>query len=846
MNDVFLGLGFLVSEVAMECIFNKYGEGKKSKDQILRIHDFCDGLENIDKIFEKNAANRKEISEFHGKYDDETAMKLLQEYDASTKNALEKAFDIFDVKSENEIHTADLDRVLSCLGRKVPIEDLNMLIVKLDPRGKNIIEYNNLMDIVMKYFRDHYDDFKEASLLNLKEYFNTLDVNGDGTLDHAEFKHVMNSVDCQLDDEETKCLIELLDANGDGTISYEEFMKVYKMMDNAKEMRKFDYEVRAAIIKLQYSALPDPHRYVYMYYGMPSNYRLSILADIEKNEIHDLAKIIHTSTDERDNSGVKFHVKIKKVTGVPSEEGARKKDILLRGVNFCVCRTAKPPTVDECGDDPEFVGNTVRLNAVIDSSSNKFDDVWDFSLKESDPDTVCYARITNKAFEDAENEDDHKFAKDLYLFVELVTTVRVPTELDKDKIHQKRRLEAEKRKAAELTKVEKSEEDENDQEGSDEGKSGDEKEDYAPKKKITSISYKHDNEIMTTVDLVSGWVMVPLKDVVQGRPIVKSYKMFGGTPFSPVKMNKKEIHKRPGALEAIKRFVHIDIKSQIQIEITPIQAVDTLRLNSFMPPSIILPSSAVSLVYIYRQMLRKARGQIHALQYYHSERDLPQTSVINNISDIVLSSFPKIMDDTAASRVLMYFWSYESNKIAILEQDKSFKPPRPPVADDISVSNGGTKKNTLNETDSNVASKASLHFKVTDAARYLFETLIVRMWNVFCHPDARRSRLTPKETVEQRSRRELVMRSIMEHLNDTKPIPKLNKQGKVVSSAAGGAKPVTRQKSALTESVDGAPLSATQAVALGASNATDYFNPEDSDAMMASPFNPFKEFVFTG
>ena len=45
---------------------------------------------------------------------------------------------------------------------------------------------------------------------------------------------------------------------------------------------------------------------------------------------------------------------------------------------------------------------------------------------------------------------------------------------------------------------------------------------------------------MTTVDLVSGWVMVPLENVIQGRPIVKSYKMFGGTPFSPVKVNKKK------------------------------------------------------------------------------------------------------------------------------------------------------------------------------------------------------------------------------------------------------------------------------------------------------------------
>merc|ERR1712046_331198 len=181
--------------------------------------------------------------------------------------------------------------------------------------------------------------------------------------------------------------------------------------------------------------------------------------------------------------------------------------------------------------------------------------------------------------------------------------------------------------------------------------------------------------------------------------------------------------------------------------------------------------------------------------------------------------------------------SYEASKIAVLEQDKSYKPQRQTITADGSsdTPNNGSKENTPNETNSNIGNRADVRFKVTDAARYLFETVVVRMWNVFCHPDAKRSRLTPTETVEQRSKRELVMRSIMEHLNDTKPIPKLNKQGKPMSgtSTVGGAKPVTRQKSSLSESMDGKTLSATQAVALGASNAADYFNPEDADAMMA-------------
>ena len=66
------------------------------------------------------------------------------------------------------------------------------LIVKLDPRGKGEIEFNSFMDVLMKFFREKYDEFKEISLMNLKDYFDTLDINGDGSLDHNEFKHVMN------------------------------------------------------------------------------------------------------------------------------------------------------------------------------------------------------------------------------------------------------------------------------------------------------------------------------------------------------------------------------------------------------------------------------------------------------------------------------------------------------------------------------------------------------------------------------------------------------------------------------------------------------------------------------
>jgi hypothetical protein len=68
----------------------------------------------------------------------------------------------------------------------------------------------------------------------------------------------------------------------------------------------------------------------------------------------------------------------------------------------------------------------------------------------------------------------------------------------------------------------------------------------------SSVNQKQSNlnpEALVTVDMCSGWVMVPLAAVVQGKPIRSKIKMCGGTPFSPVQVNSTEIKKRPGTFE---------------------------------------------------------------------------------------------------------------------------------------------------------------------------------------------------------------------------------------------------------------------------------------------------------
>ena len=45
-------------------------------------------------------------------------------------------------------------------------------------------------------------------------------------------------------------------------------------------------------VQLQYSVLPDPEKHLSMFAGLPANYRLSVLADIEKDPSHSLGRIV--------------------------------------------------------------------------------------------------------------------------------------------------------------------------------------------------------------------------------------------------------------------------------------------------------------------------------------------------------------------------------------------------------------------------------------------------------------------------------------------------------------------------------------------------------------------------
>ena len=68
---------------------------------------------------------------------------------------------------------------------------------------------------------------REAAQVRLA--FRTLDKNGNGTIEAAEFKHLMTNIGNPLTEEEVMALINAADINRDGFIDYEEFVRI--MMD---------------------------------------------------------------------------------------------------------------------------------------------------------------------------------------------------------------------------------------------------------------------------------------------------------------------------------------------------------------------------------------------------------------------------------------------------------------------------------------------------------------------------------------------------------------------------------------------------------------------------------------
>lgn len=89
--------------------------------------------------------------------------------------------------------------------------------------------------------------------------------------------------------------------------------------------------------------------------------------------------------------------------------------------------------------------------------------------------------------------------------------------------------------------------------------------------------------------------------------------MSGGTPFAVVGIKGSEVAQRTTTWATVKRLFGFKVKSVLELMITPVESSlpvladpsnkhspETFQMTQLLPPNIVLPSSSVSVVAIYR------------------------------------------------------------------------------------------------------------------------------------------------------------------------------------------------------------------------------------------------------
>lgn len=244
------------------------------------------------------------------------------------------------------------------------------------------------------------------------------------------------------------------------------------------------------------------------------------------------------------------------------------------------------------------------------------------------------------------------------------------------------------------------------------------------RKSVISPTDKMGSHPEVTVEMCSGWAMIPIQSIMSLSSKSKLMKipMSGGTPFLSVKITNKDLKIRPGIYNKLKRWMGVEVKSVLEILFTPLSGE---LLHKIIPQSLKLsptdgdvssPAAKSSVttvgnsnVDVQSTMQHTLSGQpsmsgytndlvnvainepIQSISYYlppnivlpnkgssivaiyrlqlmnalklcHDgpERVLPQSSLSAPIADVVLSSFPQFLADAAASRVLLFLWSKEA------------------------------------------------------------------------------------------------------------------------------------------------------------------------------------------
>jgi Ca2+-binding EF-hand superfamily protein len=701
-TELLLGIGLLIPEAAIAIIFINYG---LENCKILDTTKFCTELEEGE-VEDPIARLRSiPITPFKEKSDAITA-EILHNYDDKMMDALLHAFENFDKSGTGKVNIVELERLMRCLSLRPSQDSLDTLMVKLDRKATGSFDYSDVKEHLIPFIRSMYKENVKGSLPKCKQAFDLLDKNGDGTLQPSEFRHVVSSHIGDVSNKELDALMEYLDVDHNGAVDWQEFARMYSLTTDEQAMAALDIDLRKVMRKIQYSNLPDPYKYINMFIGLPVTYRASTLAEVSSQEsFRSLDKAVCTTqfsdAERGPDTDISFEFQILKCIGVPSEDESRRADVHSRSIRFNLCYTDNAPTADEPGSPPIFLGNCTKLHATVHPS---YMDKWIFADKDSlDPDVSCFATCSTAGLDTAllNATKSTPSLEKLYIFVELVSTIKV------------RPSHVIRLKRPKL--VDKDEED-----SPIRRRSLDVEDDLPDLKPAGEFPDDGPDQVpLPLVELCAGWTMIPAAALLRGLSQKLEFKMSGGTPFSAVNIKQADLAPRAGMWNALKRTLGYGITSVLTFVINPrnFNKAPVTSLFQTLPPNIVIPSSSVSMVAIYRKLLKEAH--MHQLSL--------SGGLKHHAADPIFSSFPRILNDPAASRVMLYLWSKEGPTDMIRA----------------------------------AGMKCLAEGEVTAQALQIFRHIVLRVYRAFNSPDAQRSRLVMEETLEGINTREAVIRDLV-------------------------------------------------------------------------------------
>jgi len=133
-----------------------------------------------------------------------------------------EVFKSFDLDGNGTINCRELGRCMEKLGEPLTAEEAEDLIKGADMDQDNCMSFFEFVILIKKVTRTLGDDDQ-----SLRDAFSLFDTNGDGHIDKAELKMVLETMEEKnMTDEELDEMFRDADTNNNGQISFEEFLSI--------------------------------------------------------------------------------------------------------------------------------------------------------------------------------------------------------------------------------------------------------------------------------------------------------------------------------------------------------------------------------------------------------------------------------------------------------------------------------------------------------------------------------------------------------------------------------------------------------------------------------------------